>query len=63
VAEALPDCAREDPWVRELLGHARELIAPPQGGDGSATQDNLLLAAALVLAAILALPGHGRRRR
>jgi hypothetical protein len=45
----------EDPWVLELLGHAQELIAPSQGGDGSVAQDDLLLAAALVLAAVLAI--------
>jgi len=48
----------ENSWVRGLLGHAQELITPsPQGGDGSAAQDNLVLAAALVLAAILAITG------
>jgi hypothetical protein len=46
----------ENSWVRGLLGHALELIAPPRGGDGSAAPDNLL-AAALVLAAILAITG------
>ena len=47
----------ENSWVRGLLGHARELIAPPRGGGGSAAPDDLVLAAALVLTAILAITG------
>lgn len=52
----------ENSWVRGLLDHAQELIALPRGGDGSAAQDNLVLAAALVLAAILAIAGSAPKR-
>ena len=44
----------EDPWVRELLDRAQQLIALPKSGDDPGTRNNLVLAAALVLAAILA---------
>jgi hypothetical protein len=47
----------KDPWVHRLLGHAQELVVPPRGGDSPAAQDNLVLAAALVLAAILSITG------
>jgi hypothetical protein len=45
----------EDAWTRELLVRALKLIAPLQGDDPP-LQDDLVLAAALVLAAILGGP-------
>jgi hypothetical protein len=54
----------EEPWVRELLGRAQEMIGPLLGSGDAAARDNLELAAALVLAAILEItwarpPGDG----
>ena len=43
--------------MRGLLGRARALVAPPRGGDGSLARGDLVLAAALVVAALLAVTG------
>jgi hypothetical protein len=47
----------ENSLLPELLAHARDLIAPPRDSAGPAASDDLLLAAALMLAAILAVTG------
>jgi hypothetical protein len=47
----------EQDGVGELLGHALALIPSPHGSDGPAARDDLVLAAALALAALLALTG------
>ena len=47
----------EDPWAHQLLSGAKKVIAPLRASDGKAAGENLVLAAALVLAAILAITG------